>query len=133
MAETFKMEVVTPGKTFYEGEASFVEFTTTEGEMGVYKDHIPMTAILSPCVLRIHNGTDGTVRKAALISGFVEVLPHLVTILAETAQWPDEIDEERARRAKERAKERIKGHGGTSLLAAEMALKRAVARLEARK
>lgn len=133
MAELFKLKVVTPQRLFFEGEASFVEFVTTEGEMGVYPKHIPMTAVISPGVLRIHQRDDRSVKKAALISGFVKVLPDQVTILAETAEWPGEIDEERARRARERAEEDLKKQGSQEVLRAEMALKRALARLEARK
>lgn len=133
MAELFKLKVVTPERLFFEGETQFVEFVTTAGAMGVYPEHIPMTAIISPGVLRIHQRNDGSVKKAALISGFVKVLPDQVTILAETAEWPGEIDEERAKRARERAEERLKKQGSQEVLRAEMALKRALARLEARK
>jgi len=108
MADRFRLKVVTPGKQFYEGEAEFVEFVTTEGEMGVYRNHIPMTAILAPGLLRIHE-EGGAVRKAAPISGFAEVLPELVTILAQIAEWPHEIDEERAKRARERAEKTAEG------------------------
>lgn len=132
MADRFRLKVVTPGKKFYEGEAEFVEFVTTEGEIGVYGKHIPMTAVLAPGILRIHE-EGGAVRKAALISGFVEVLPELVTILAQIAEWPHEIDEERARRARERAEKQLKSQGGTDVMKAELALKRALTRLEARK
>lgn len=132
MADRFRLKVVTPGKQFYEGEAEFVEFVTTEGEMGVYRNHIPMTAILAPGLLRIHE-EGGAVRKAALISGFAEVLPELVTILAQIAEWPHEIDEERAKRARERAEKLLKDQSGSDVLKAELALKRALTRLEARK
>lgn len=132
MADRFRLKVVTPGKQFYEGEAEFVEFVTTEGEMGVYRNHIPMTAILAPGLLRIHE-EGGAVRKAALISGFAEVLPELVTILAQIAEWPHEIDEERAKRARERAEKLLRDQSGSDVLKAELALKRALTRLEARK
>ena len=132
MADKFRIRVVTPGRKFYEGEAEFAEFVTTEGEMGVYAKHIPMTVILSPGLLRIHEG-EGAVRKAVLISGFAEVLPESVTVLAQIAEWPHEIDEERAKKARERAEERLKTQSGTDLLRAELALKRALTRLEARK
>ena len=73
MADMFKLQVVTPDKFFYTGEVSMVELTTTEGEIGVYAQHIPMTSIVAPGVLSIHEGSE--VKKAALHSGFVEVLP----------------------------------------------------------
>ena len=50
MADMFKLQVVTPDKFFYTGEVSMVELTTTEGEIGVYAQHIPMTSIVAPGV-----------------------------------------------------------------------------------
>ena len=54
MADLFKLKIVTPDKIFYEGDAIMVELTTTEGQIGVYANHIPLTAIISPGVLKIH-------------------------------------------------------------------------------
>ena len=78
MADLFKLKIVTPDKIFYEGDAIMVELTTTEGQIGVYANHIPLTAIISPGVLKIHE--EGQVRKASLISGFMEILPEQVVI-----------------------------------------------------
>ena len=52
MADSMKLKIVAPERIFYEGESSFLEFTTTEGDMGVYPNHIPLTAIIAPGVLR---------------------------------------------------------------------------------
>jgi F-type H+-transporting ATPase subunit epsilon len=104
-----------------------VEFNTTEGEMGVYKHHIPMTVILKPGVLTI---TGEDVKKAALHSGFVEITGDSVTILAEIIEWPDEIDGDRANAAMERAQDRLsKKDSETDIARAETALLRAVARI----
>ena len=106
-----------------------VEFNTVEGEVGIYKDHLPMTMIIAPGILTITRGDE--VKEAALHAGFTEVLPDKVTILAEIIEWPSEIDVTRAEEAKSRAEERIKEHApGTDLNRAELALKRAVARIE---
>ena len=83
-----------------------VEMKTTEGEIGVLAGHIPLTAILEPGVLRIKQ--EENVREAALHDGFVEIQKDRVTVLAESCEWPDEIDVERANEAKERAERRIK-------------------------
>ena len=108
-----------------------VELTTTEGQIGVYANHIPLTAIISPGVLKIHE--EGQVRKASLISGFLEILPEQVVIMAEVAEWPEEIDANRAEEARVRAERRLKENSAeTDTLRAEMALKRALTRLEAR-
>lgn len=129
MAEKFKLSIIAPDKLFFEGEAEFLEFTSTEGELGVYANHIPLTTIVDPCVVTIHN--DGEKKKAAVLGGFTEILKDRVTMLAEAAQWPEEIDLDRAKAALERAKERLAGkQEGTDMKRAEAALKRAVARIE---
>lgn len=126
MAESMKLKIVAPERIFYEGDASFLEFTTTEGEMGIYPEHIPLTAIIAPGVLKIHEG--GNVKEAALMSGFVQILKDSVTILAESVEWPDEIDMNRAKEAEIRARRRIKDDDGVDMNRAELALKRAIIR-----
>ena len=124
----FELKIITPDRMFYEGCAEMVEFNTTEGEIGIYKNHIPMTVIIKPGVLTI---TDGEEKKeAALHAGFAEILQDKVTILAEVIEWPDEIDEKRAEAAYERAKGRIQGKDPkTDIARAETALLRAMARI----
>ena len=129
MAEKFELRIISPEKAFLEGEAEFLEFTTTEGDMGVYAKHIPLTAILEPCVMKIHN--DGEVKKAAILGGFVEILKDRITVLAENAQWPEDIDKTRAEAAYKRAKDRIaEKKDNIDIYRAELAIKRALARLE---
>ena len=129
MAEKFKLTIVTPDREFFNEEADMVEFNTTEGAIGIYKNHIPMTVIIKPGVLTI---TDGEEKKeAALHAGFVEILQDKVTILAEVIEWPGEIDGKRAEAAYERAKERIAGKDPkTDIARAETALLRAMARID---
>ena len=126
--QLFTLKIITPDRVFYEGEASMVEFNTTEGEIGVYKMHVPTTVIVSPGVLTI---TEAEGQKhAAQHAGFVEILPEKVTILAEIIEWPEEIDLDRADRAKERAEERLRSKTPeTDILRAETALQRALARI----
>ena len=128
----FTLRVITPDRIFYEEEVSMVEFNTTEGEVGIYREHIPMTMIIAPGLLSITK--DGETKEAALHAGFVEVLPDRVTILAEIIEWPSEIDVGRAEESRDRARERINEHApGTDMARAELALKRAVARIDAAK
>ena len=84
MADVFELKIISPDSMFFEGEADFLEFTSVEGGMGVYKNHIPLTTILEPCVMSIHNGTE--VKKAAILGGFLEILQDKITVLAEDAQ-----------------------------------------------
>ncbi len=124
----FTVQIITPDRTFYEGEASLVEFNTTEGEIGVYKNHIPLTVIIKPGVLTITE--DGGVKKAALHSGFAQILQDKVVFLAEVIEWPDEIDVQRAEAAKERAERLIREKDPkTDIARAETALMRALARI----
>lgn len=125
----FELKIITPDRVFYEGMAEMVEFNTTEGEIGVYKRHIPMTVIIKPGILTITE-EDGT-KEAALHAGFAEILPDKITIMAEIVEWPAEIDEERAEHAKERAMDRIHNRTTeTDIARAETALQRAIARIE---
>ena len=93
----FDLKIITPDRIFYEGEASMVEFNTTEGEIGIYKEHVPTTVIVAPGILTITEGEEQ--KEAALHAGFAEILQDKVTVLAEVAEWPAEIDETRAEAA----------------------------------
>ena len=130
MAEgrNFDLEIISPDRVFYQGQASMIEFNTTEGEIGVYKDHIPLTVIIKPGVLTITSEDEKT--KAALHSGFATIMQDKVTILAEVIEWGDEIDESRAEAARERAEERLRSNlEAVDTARAEAALLRAVARI----
>ena len=125
--KNFELRIITPDRTFYEGEVHMVEFNTTEGQIGVYRNHIPMTVIIKPGIITI---TGEEVLKAALHSGFAQILQDKVTILAEVIEWPDEIDKERAQAARDRAEKLIAEHAAsTDMARAETALNRAMARI----
>ena len=126
----FTLEIITPDRVFYKGEAKMVEMNTTEGEIGVLPGHIPMTVIVKPGILTIYEA-DGEEKEAALHAGFAEILPEKVTLLAEIIEWPDEIDRDRAEAARARAEERLRSATPeTDMLRAQTALMRAVARIE---
>ena len=128
MTELMKLQVICPDRIFYEGEVSMVELNTTEGEMGIYPKHIPLTSILAPGILTITE--ENGLKNAALHSGFVQILPEKVTIMAEVAEWPNEIDLDRAEAARDRAEERIRTKNSkTDMARAETALQRAIARI----
>ena len=132
MAEnkSFQLRVITPNRVFYEGKVDMVEFDTTEGEIGVLPGHIPLSVIIKPWILLIY-AAEGE-KQAALHSGFAEILPDGVTILAEIVEWADEIDEHRAEAALKRAEERLHSRTpDTDIARAETALQRAMARIEA--
>ena len=126
----FKLEIISPDSKFYEGDVLMAEYNTTEGEVGVYADHIPMTQIVAPGELIITEEND--TKRAALMSGFVEITGQKITILAEVIEWPDKIDLRRAEEAKIRAERRIQNSSGKDidLKRAELALKRALLRID---
>lgn len=126
----FSIEIITPDRVFYTGEATMIEFNTAAGEIGVYKKHIPLTTVLAPGIVKIHkDGEDDVI--AAVHSGFAEILPDKVTLLAEIAEWPDEIDKARAEAALKRAEERLANKTeAVDAKRAEFALRKALIRID---
>lgn len=130
MAEKlFRLEIIAPDRVFYSNDVYMVEYNTVEGQVGIYAGHIPMTQIIAPGRLMITEEVEEW--QAALLSGFVEITPEKVTILAEAVEWPQDIDIERAKEAKIRAQRRLDTQqGGVDIARAELALKRALTRLD---
>ena len=112
MADTFQLEIVTPEKKVVDTAAEEVQIPGKNGYLGVLPGHAPLITELS--VGEITYRDNATEQKLAVAWGFAEVLPNKVTILAETAERPFEINVERARKAKERAEQRLTS-GDTSV------------------
>ena len=132
MAETnaFKLRVISPDRIFYEGEAIMLELNTVDGIVGIYKNHMPMTYIIEPGVMRITESEE-SMKEAALHSGFIQILQEEITVLAEAVEWPDEIDENRAKEAQIRAERRLEmKEANLNAQRAELALRRALTRQE---
>lgn len=128
-SKKFQLEVISPERIFYDGEVEMVELTTIEGDIGVYANHIPLTTIVAPGIMMITEG-GGQFKEAAVLEGFMEITQEKVTILAQSCEWPDEIDINRAREAKERAERRIKSNDeNINLSRAELALKKSLVRI----
>jgi F-type H+-transporting ATPase subunit epsilon len=130
MAETgaLRVEVVSPERVLFSGEATQVITRTLDGgEIAFLPGHISFLGALVENHTRIYL-TGGTVQDLAVHGGFVEVAPDHVTILSDSAELASDIDIPRARRAKQRAEEAMRGeHDATT----ESALRRAHARLAA--
>lgn len=125
----FHIQVVSPDRVFFEDDIDMLEVKTTEGEIGVLAGHIPLTSIIAPGVMRLIDGSE--TKEAAVHDGFIEILPDKVIILAESCEWPEEIDINRAREAKTRAERRLKGsEGQINEARAEFALRKALTRIE---
>jgi len=105
MADTFQLEIVTPEKKVVDTAATEVQIPGKNGYLGVLPGHAPLITELAIGEIAYRTGAEE--HKLAVAWGFAEVLPDRVTILAETAERPSEIDVERARKAKERAEQRL--------------------------
>ncbi|HEX9206529.1 MAG TPA: F0F1 ATP synthase subunit epsilon [Candidatus Deferrimicrobiaceae bacterium] len=106
MASKILLELVTPERLLLTEEVDEVVAPGFEGEFGVLPEHTQYLAILNIGLLRYRKGSE--TRVVALGGGFAEVTPERVVILAETAERAEEIDVERARRARERAEAALK-------------------------
>ena len=127
MASTFHLTIITPERTFFEGEVTFAEFMTEEGRVGIFPGHEALTLILAPGVLLIRDETGE--RKAAMHKGFCEILPDRVSVIAQIAEWPEEIDRNRAEEARIKAERALTEEGATAK--DEIRLRRAIARIQA--
>ena len=129
MANKIQLDVVTPQRMVISDEVDIVVAPGALGEFGVLAGHIPFLSTLKPGEMRFTR--DGKVEHMAISSGFAEVQPEKVTVLADTAEMAREIDVDRAKRARERAEERLRQTKKEELdySRAEAALQRALARL----
>ncbi|GAF21525.1 MULTISPECIES: F0F1 ATP synthase subunit epsilon [Shouchella] len=129
---TVQVSVVTPDGAVYSSDAELVVVKTTEGELGIKAKHIPLVSPLT--VGRARFLKDGKEDQVSVSGGFIEVRPDQVTILAETAETPEQIDTERAEKAKNRAEKRLNDDSAhIDKARAEAALMRAVTRLSVAK
>ena len=129
MADTFQLEIVTPEKKVVDTAAEEVQIPGKNGYLGVLPGHAPLITELAVGEIRYH--ASGKEEHLAVAWGFAEVLPDKVTILAETAERPSEIDVDRARKAKQRAEERLtSGDTNVDVERALNAIQKADTRLE---
>ncbi len=129
MAETFQVEIVTPEKLVVKDSAEEMQIPGKNGYLGILPGHAPLITELAVGEISYRNG--GHTQHLAVAWGFAEVLPDRVTILAETAERPEEIDIQRAEQAKQRAEQEFKeGKTETDFTRAESDLQRAETRLE---
>jgi F-type H+-transporting ATPase subunit epsilon len=106
MMENMKLHVVTPEGCAFSGEVRSVIVRTTEGDVGILKNHTNYVAAIKYGMLKITD-PDGNARIAACMNGFVSVEAEQVRILATTFEFADDLDIARANRAKEEADARL--------------------------
>jgi F-type H+-transporting ATPase subunit epsilon len=127
--DTMHVEVVTAERELYNGEAEQVEAPGADGQLGILPKHAALLTFLSPGALRIRQA-GGTEEAIFVSGGFLEVLNNTVTILADTAEHAQEIDEARAEAARRRAQERLaEAQSNTERAELQAELQRAIVRL----
>jgi F-type H+-transporting ATPase subunit epsilon len=113
MADQLQLEVVTPERRLLSEPVDSVTVPGRGGELGILPGHAALISELQTGVLSYDE--DGTTFKLHVSGGFVEINDDRVSVLAEVAERPDEIDAERARRAREIAEKRLRGQSGTEI------------------
>jgi F-type H+-transporting ATPase subunit epsilon len=131
MASTIHVDIVSAEGQIFSGEASMVFVPGSQGELGIYPRHAPLLTTLKAGEVRVQ--AEGHEEQSFYVGGgALEVQPHLVTVLADTAARARDLDEALAEAAKQRAEEALKGRGDKIELAeAQAELARAVAQLRA--
>jgi len=129
MAEKLLLEIVTPDRKLLSTEAEVVVCPGVEGQFGVLYGHVPFLSALEIGEMYYRDG--GKTEYLAVSGGFAEVTGKKVTIVAEAAEFGREIDVERARRAMERAQQRLAAAKTENIdfARAEAALRRAMVRM----
>ncbi len=130
MASSVELEILTPERIVFQEDIEMVIAPAIDGEIGILANHYPLITALKIGVLRIRKPDEESWLPVAISSGLMEVLPYRISILVATAEFPEEIDIERAREAKERA-EKLLQQEDIDRARAEAALQRALARLRA--
>lgn len=123
------LEIVTAERVVLSDDVDQVNAPTKEGRVGILPKHMPLITILVPGELDIIKNNERT--EYAVSGGFMEVLPNRITILADAVERADEIDEERAERARQAAEERMNAQQSEIDMAkAEAELRRAMTRIK---
>ena len=106
MASLFTLEVYTPYRLFFSGQVEAIILTLADGEAAVYANHSMFTAPVIPCLFSIKD-KDGNWKTAFIAEGILQVTNHKTILISDTAEWPEEINYDRAKAAKERAEETL--------------------------
>jgi F-type H+-transporting ATPase subunit epsilon len=132
MAATLRLEIVTPDATAYSEDVQMVTLPGSEGELGVYPNHVPLLTTLLPGELRVLK--DGRETFLAVGEGFVEIRGERVSVLTDVALEASAIDESAAEAAIARAQAAMKeDHGGQDVAALQATMQKALAQLNVKR
>jgi F-type H+-transporting ATPase subunit epsilon len=128
MPAKYHIEVITPERTFFNGEVESVIIPTSDGYMSIQRMHEPMVIVLSIGEMKLN--IDGEWKECTTSSGFVEIRPDETIIFSQAVEWPEEIDMRRAEEAKELAEEHLREKQSyQEYMQNQIALARAMVRL----
>ncbi len=129
MAASFHLNVITPKHTFFDQDVAMLVVEAEDGRVGILPGHEPMVVSMVAGTLRIQL-TDGSWKEAAASAGFATVLPDEVEVMLQTAEWPEDIDVNRARESMRLAEARLRQRKSMQeYVLARTMLARAMARL----
>jgi F-type H+-transporting ATPase subunit epsilon len=129
--KTIKIDIVSAEGEIHSGEANMVYAPAQMGEVGIAPRHAPLLTSLKPGEVRVED-VDGKEHFFYVTGGMLEVQPHLVTVLADTALRGDELDEAAAKKAQKQAEKALEGASEeTDLKRAQLELAEANARYRA--
>jgi F-type H+-transporting ATPase subunit epsilon len=132
MANTIHVDVVSAEEQIFSGDAEFVVLPGIMGELGIYPRHTPLLTQIRPGAVRITPAGGGAEELVFVQGGFLEVQPHVVTVLADTAIRAKDLDEVKAQEARRTAEEAMQNKTSKEEIArAEAELSVAMAQLEA--
>ena len=112
MAETLKLEIVTPEAKIYSEEVEMVTLPGSEGELGIYPNHVPLMTMVQAGEIIVNRG--GTEEVVAIGEGFAEITGDHIAILTDTAANSSDIDEAAAEEARAKAEQRLNEGGDIS-------------------
>lgn len=122
----FHLKIVSPDRLFYDGEVDSIVVKGVAGDFAVLPNMAPF--VTKVAIGKLKMTIDKVDKFAAISGGYIDVRNNEVTLVANACEWPEEIDVERAKRAKERALKSLESKEG-DVLRAEIALKKAINRL----
>ena len=105
---TLHVDVVSAEEEIFSGEARFVALPGDMGELGIYPRHTPLITRIKPGAVRIQRADSGEEELVFVAGGILEVQPDRVTVLADTAIRGRDLDEAKAKEAKDRAQEALR-------------------------
>lgn len=105
MSTEFSLAIITPEREFFNGLVEALTINSEDGIMTILAHHVPMVASITIGELKIK--VDGEWKDAAHAMGFMEVRPDATVVFVQSAEWPEEINEDRAEAAMHRAEERL--------------------------